>query len=60
MPRRLRFGPLDGGVTEDGIISMTIEEYENAISVDANALILKEDLPEIKRRIAKVGYRRRW
>ena len=33
---------------------MTIEEYENAISVDANALILKEDLPEIKRRIAKV------
>lgn len=34
MPRRLRFGPLDGGVTEDGIISMTIEEYETLRLID--------------------------
>ena len=34
MPRRLRFGPLDGGVTEAGIISMTIEEYETLRLID--------------------------
>ena len=34
MPRRLRFGPLDGGLTEAGIISMTIEEYETLRLID--------------------------
>ena len=34
MPRRLRFGPLDGGVTEPGVISMTIEKYETLRLID--------------------------
>ena len=34
MPRRLQFGPLDGGQTEPGIISMTIEEYETLRLID--------------------------